>query len=92
MRKFETTGNGAIDLCMNIIYSARQHQMAIKALHLNNAHYQWFLSGTQVLMGRDLEEGEGLQLDGVNIEKGGSFQNKPVVIEYYEDKPVIAQA
>lgn len=92
MRKFESTGNGAIDLCMNIIYAARQHNMPLKALHLNKAHYEWFIGGVHVLMGRELEPGELPMLDGVNIEKGETFQTKPVVAEYYEDKPIIAQA
>lgn len=82
--KFETTGNKAIDLCQNIIFACRAHNESPKALWLNKLHYEWFKSGAQTLMDRELETEEGMQLDGVEINCGDKFQTKPVVIEYYE--------
>lgn len=87
---FQCTGNKAIDLCANLIGCARANNQAIKALHLQKTYYEWFKSGVKVMIGRDLEDGEGFQLDGVNIEKGDRFQMKPVLIEYYEKQ--IAEA
>lgn len=81
--RFQATGNKAIDLCANIIGCARENNQAIKALHLQKTYFEWYKAGVKTLINRDLEEGEGLQFDGVNIEQGGRFQSKPVVIEYY---------
>ena len=81
--RFQASGNKAIDFCANIIGCARNNQQAIKALHLQKQYYEWYKSGVKILLNRDLEPDEKFQFDGVDIELGGRFQNKPVVIEYY---------
>jgi hypothetical protein len=82
--KYEPTFNSALDFCANVIECARRNQQAVKALHLTPTYYEWFKSGVQTLMNRALEDGELMQFDGVNIEKGSRFQSKNIVIEYYE--------
>lgn len=81
---YNPTFNTAMDQCINLIGCARQNLKAVKALHLSPTYYEWFKSGVQTLMNRPLEEGELMQFDGVDIEKGSKFQSKNIVIEYYE--------
>jgi hypothetical protein len=82
--KYKPSGNKAIDFCMNLIGCARTNGLAIKTMHLQSQYYEWFKSGVQTFLDRPLQEGELMQLDGVNIELGGKFQSKPVLVEYYE--------
>jgi hypothetical protein len=82
--KFERSHNTAIDQCANIISCARANFEPLKALHLHPMYYEWYKSGVQTLIDRPLMEGELMQFDGVNIEKGTKFQSKNIVLEYYE--------
>jgi hypothetical protein len=70
-------------MCADLIGCARKNKQAVKALHLTPMYYEWFKSGVQTLINRPLEDGEGLEFDNVNIEKGSKFQTKNIVIEYY---------
>lgn len=81
--QYEPTYNKAIDQCANIIAVARQNLHPLKALHLSPFYYDWFKSGVQTLMNRPLDEGELLEFDGVNIEKGSKYQSKSIILEYY---------
>lgn len=81
------TGNKAIDLVGNLIGCARHHNMPIKQIDLSPIYYEWFKSGAQTLMNRPLEDGELIQFDGVNINKGSRFQSKPAIIDYYPQNP-----
>lgn len=82
--EYEPTYNKAIDLCANLIACARKNMMPIKALHLTPIYFEWFKSGVQTLMNRELEADDQLEFDGVSIEKGSFLQSKSIVIEYYE--------
>lgn len=85
---YEPTHNKAIDLCANLIASARVNRKPLKALHLTPIYYEWYKSGVQTLLNRPLLDDEFLEFDGVNIEKGSRFQSKVIVLEYYENKPI----
>lgn len=92
--EYQPTFNKAIDLCTNIIYCARKNNLAVKALHLDKIHYEWYISGVKTLLEKQKPEGweeqiaeiktSGVQFDGVNIERGSRLQTKPVIIEYYQ--------
>ena len=86
--RYEATHNKAIDLCANLIGCARQNMMPIKALHLKPIYYEWVKGGVQEMLGRPLVEGELMQFDSVNIEKGSKLQSKPVIIEYYQNEQI----
>jgi hypothetical protein len=86
---YEPTYNKTIDLCANLIANARVNQMPLKALHLTPLYYEWYKSGVQTLLNRPLLDEELLQFDGVNIEKGSRYQTKSVILEYYNNKPVL---
>ena len=80
---YEATHNKAIDFCANLIAAARKQNTPVKALHLKPSYYEWFKSGVQILMNKDLLPEEKMQFDSVDIELGTVFQTKMVVIEYY---------
>lgn len=80
---YQASGNKAIDYCANLIACARVNNLAPKTLHLQKQYYEWYKSGVQTFLDRPLEDGELMQFDGVDIELGGKFQTKPVIIEYY---------
>lgn len=82
--KYQRTHNTAIDQCASIIGLARDRNVGIKALHLKPLFFEWFKSGVQTLMDRPLIEGEKMQFDGVDIERGDRFQTKNILIEYYK--------
>ena len=88
--QYQKTGCYAIDMCANLIACARVNRQAVKSLTLKPIMYEWFKSGTQQMMGKPLEDGQQMQLDGVDIEKGTIYQIKDVLIEYYQQ--VKAQA
>jgi hypothetical protein len=87
--EYQPTFNKVIDFCVNLVACARANNQPIKALHLKPSQYEWFKSGLQTLMNRPLEDGELMQIDGVEIERASVFQPKEIIAEYY--KP-LAQA
>ena len=48
--------------------------------------YEQFQSWVQRNLNRELEQGEGMQFDDVNIEKGDKRQVTPILIELWESE------
>jgi hypothetical protein len=78
---YQPTGNKVIDQVAVIIMNHRVQKIALKAIHLKPLYYVWFKKGVEILQGKALEEGQLMSLDGVNIELGDKFQQKPMLIE-----------
>ena len=83
MRDFRPTGNKAIDGVASCIMWHRERRIALKAIHLKELYYDWFRKGVEVLQGKPLEDGQLMQFDGVNIEKGGRFQRAVILPELW---------
>ena len=83
MRDYRATGNRAIDGVASCIIWHRQRGIALKAIHLKEMYYDWFRMGVEVLQGKPLEEGQLMQFDGVNIEKGSRLQRSAILAELW---------
>lgn len=82
----------AVDMSAAVIFAHRQKMIPIKAIHLLPRMYEQFQWWLQKQLGRDLEEGEKMQFDGVYIEKGYKAQSTPIVIELWENNFNIHEA
>lgn len=86
-KKYQPTGIRSIDLVTRVIYGERLRNMPLKAIHLSPTHFEHYKSGVNVLLekerGHGLLVGEGMQFDGVNIERGDFGQLHEYQLEYY---------
>ena len=82
---YKATGNKAIDAVASCIMWHRKRRLALKAIYLKPMYYDWFKRGVEILQGRELLEGELLNMDAVNIEKGSTFQSKPILPKLWND-------
>jgi hypothetical protein len=83
LRDYRATGNKAIDAVASCIMWHRQRKIALKAIHLKEHYYDWFRTGVEVLQGKRLEDGQLMQFDGVDIEKGSRFQREAILPEVW---------
>lgn len=86
--EYQPTGCTPIDECANLIACAREARQPLKSITLKPLYYEWFKSGLQTLMNKPLQDGEKMEFDSVNIEKGSKFQSKQYVLEYYPIKTI----
>jgi hypothetical protein len=76
----------AVDMCAATIYTHREKLIPIKAIHLLPRMFEQFKRWTEKQLGRELNEGEGLQFDDVNIELGTASQSTPLLIELWNSQ------
>lgn len=82
---YKSVGNKAIDAVASCICWHRERKIALKAIFLTEIYYDWFRAGIEVLNGGPLQEGQQMTFDAVNIEKGSSFQSKPILPQRWDD-------
>jgi hypothetical protein len=69
LRDYKSCGNIAIDTVASCIIWHRKRHIGLKAIYLKTYYYDLFKRGTELMLGRTLEEGELLMMDHVNIER-----------------------
>ena len=84
-REYKPVGVQAVDMCASVIFTHRQKFIPIKAVHLFPRMYEQFQAWLQKAMGRELEDGEKMEFDGVYIEKGYAGQTTPIVVELWDN-------
>ena len=84
-KDYRACGNMAIDGVASCIMYHRKLKIGLRAIYLKPFWYELFKKGTINILGRPLEEGEFLSMDGINIEKGSLFQSKPILPETFND-------
>lgn len=82
---YKATGNKALDGAASCIIYHRKKNIALAAIYLKPLYYEWFKKGTEILLGRELEEGELMTMDGVNIELGSIFQSVAILPKLWSD-------
>jgi hypothetical protein len=82
-KTFKATGVQAVDMCANTIYVNRRNYIPVKAIHLVPRLYGQFRLWTEKNIKRELNEDEGIEFDGVYIEKGTDSQSTPLVVELW---------
>lgn len=90
--EYKPVGVQAVDMCASVIFTHRRKFIPIKAIQLWPRMYEQFQSWLQKTMGRELEDGEKMEFDGVHIEKGHSAQTTPIVVELWDDNFNIHEA
>jgi hypothetical protein len=80
------------DMCASVIFSHRVKDIPLKALHLLPKMYEQFQWWTQKQLGRELNEDEQMEFDGVHIEKGYKGQSTPIVVELWDNNFNMQQA
>jgi hypothetical protein len=85
LKDYQPTGNKAIDNAAAIVMWHRKRNIALKAIHIKQPYYDWFKRGTEIILGRELEEGEMMSIDAVYIELGSRFQSTPMVAQTWKD-------
>jgi hypothetical protein len=82
---YKGSNNRAVDAVASCIMYFRKRHIGLKAIHLKEPYYSQFLKWTESNLGRKLEDGELVQFDKVDIDKGSVFQIKEIQPEYFED-------
>lgn len=83
--QYDKTYNKAIDLCAACIGHYRAFGKPLKAIYLNPRLFDLFKKGIEVLMGREFEDGEGMEFDSVKIERGNYLMvGKDLYTEFWE--------
>lgn len=83
--KYKSQGVQAVDMSASIIFAHRAKNVPIKAIHLLPRMYEQFQAWLQRTMGRELQDGEKMEFDGVHIEKGNAAQSTPIVVELWDN-------
>jgi len=91
-KEYKSQGVQSVDMCASVIFQHRKRFLPIKAIHLYPRMYEQFKSFTQKNLGRDLEDGEQITFDSVEIVKGYSSQKTPLVIEMFQENFNIDEA
>ena len=84
-KEWKAVGVQSVDMCASVIFTHRVKRLPIKAIHLLPRMYGQFQLWTERTMGKELEEGQQLEFDGVYIEKGQDDQKTPLLIELWEN-------
>jgi hypothetical protein len=83
-KEWKGTGVQAVDMCASAILSHRIKYLPLKAIHLLPNMYDQFRLWLEKKSGKELEEGQGIQFDSVNIERGQAQQSTPLLLELWD--------
>lgn len=83
----------AVDMVAAVIFAHRAKNIPIKAVHLTPQMHGQFKQWVERNLQRELEEGEKMEFDSVNVEEGSRGQSTPILIELWADrKPIMGIA
>jgi len=74
----------AVDMCAAAIFVNRVKFIPVKAIYLWPLMYEQFKWWAEKKMKREIMPEEGLEFDGVRIEKGDKSQATPLLIELWD--------
>ena len=83
-KEYKAVNVQAVDMCASCIFSHRIKNMPIKAIHLLPRMYDQFKQYVERELERELTPDDGLEFDGVYIERGSQQQSTPLLVELWE--------
>lgn len=82
----------AVDMCAAAIVAHRVKNIPLKAIHLWPDMYKQFKGWTEKNLKRELQDGEQMEFDGVNIEMGTKQQKTPLLLELWAQRELPKEA
>lgn len=88
--QYDKTGNKAIDMVAACVGHYRQFLKPLKTIYLKPQLFDLFKKGAEVLAKREFEDGELMQFDSVNIERGSYLMvGKDLYVDFWEAEKVL---
>jgi hypothetical protein len=88
--EYDKTYNKAIDMVAACIGHYRQFKKPLKTIYLKPQLFDLFRKGVEVMMKREIEPGELLQFDSVNIERGSYLMvGKELYVDFWSNETVL---
>jgi hypothetical protein len=84
-KEWKGTGVQSVDMVASAIFTHRLKYLPIKAIHLLPNMYDQFRLWLEKKSGKELEDGQGMQMDSVAIERGSVTQSTPLLIQLWEE-------
>lgn len=91
-KEYKTQGVQSVDMCASVIFAHRHKDIPLKALHLLPRMFEQFQSWVHKKLGRELDNEEIMEFDGVHILKGHAGQSTPIVVELWDNNFNMATA